>query len=43
MYGISKVLNYAGIKTKYVRTFTNKKAEKQILKHLKTGNAVLEK
>lgn len=41
MYGISKVLNYAGIKTKYVRTFTNKKAEKQILKHLKTGNAVV--
>ncbi len=41
MYGISKVLNYAGIKTKYVRTFTNKQAEKQILKHLQTGNAVV--
>lgn len=41
VYGISKVLNYAGIKTKYVRTFTNKQAEKQIQKHLQTGNAVV--
>lgn len=41
MYGFSRVLNYAGIKTRYVRTFTNKSAKKQIKKHLKTGNVVV--
>lgn len=41
MYGISKVLNHAGIKTRYVRTFTNKSAKKQIKNHLKTGNVVV--
>ena len=41
MYGISRVLNYAGIKTKYVRTFTNKSARKQIKKHLESGNVVV--
>lgn len=41
MYGISQILNYVGIKTKYVRTFTNKSARKQIKKHLKSGNVVV--
>ncbi len=41
MYGISRVLTKVGIKNKYVRTFTNAQAEKEITKHLKTGNAVI--
>lgn len=41
MYGISKVLNHEGIRTRYVRTFTNKSARKQIKDHLKTGNVVV--
>ena len=41
MYGISKVLEFVGIKSKYVRTFTNKNARKRIKKHLKGGNVVV--
>ena len=41
MYGISRVLESVGIDTKYVRTFTNKSARKEIKKHLKTGNVVV--
>lgn len=40
MYGISKIFNANGIKAKYVRKFTNAKAEKEIEAHLKTGNIV---
>ncbi len=41
MYGISRVLSKVGIKNKYVRTFTNKQAEQEIKKHLKSGNPVI--
>ncbi|MDO4975932.1 MAG: hypothetical protein Q4E53_01605 [Eubacteriales bacterium] len=40
MYGISKIFKSMGIKTKYVRKFSNASAEKEIETHLKTGNIV---
>lgn len=39
--GISKALNYAGISNKYVRTFKDKTAMKQIENHLLTGRPVI--
>ena len=41
LYGISKVLKKCGVKNKYIRSFSNKKAVKKIEKHLKKGNVVI--
>ena len=41
LYGISRVLNYCKIPSKYVRYFKDTKAVKEIENHLKTGNAVI--
>lgn len=41
LYGISKILSYCKIQNKYVRTFKDKQAVKDIKQHLKTGNAVI--
>ncbi|MCD8021197.1 MAG: hypothetical protein LUF92_16975 [Clostridiales bacterium] len=41
LYGITKILNYCGISSKYVRYFKDKKAINQITSHLESGNAVI--
>lgn len=42
MYGISKILNYVGVKATYIRTFPSEDVAKtQIYNHLKTGNPVI--
>ncbi len=41
LYGMTKILNYCHVPSRYVRTFTDQKAVKQITRHLKSGNAVI--
>lgn len=41
LYGINKILNYNGIRTEYVRRFSDAEACQQIIGHLKTGNPVV--
>lgn len=41
LYGITRVLKSCGIKSKYVRFFSDNKAINEITSHLKTGNAVI--
>lgn len=41
LYGITKILNYTGIRAQYVRQFEDGTAYSQITAHLKTGNPVI--
>ena len=41
LYGITKILSYCGIKSKYVRKFKDAKAVKQIENHLRKGKPVI--
>ena len=41
LYGINKILNNNGIRTEYVRRFSDAEACQQIISHLKTGNPVV--
>lgn len=41
LYGINKILNHSGIRTEYVRRFSDDAAYQQITRHLKTGNPVV--
>ena len=39
--GINRILQYAQVKTEYVRSFKDEEAKNDIISHLKTGNAVI--
>lgn len=41
LYGITKILNYCGVPSEYVRYFKDKQAVNEIEQHLLSGNAVI--